>query len=319
MTDTATTDTAAIAADAATGGRDPMRGVIVPILTPLSPNREVDARSLRRLVNYLLDNGVRGIWAAGTTGEFAALGDSERRLIIETVADEVGGRVPVIGNVSAGSTAAAIGAAHAVRGMPLDGIAATPPFFYTHSQEELLDHYRAIAEAGEQPLWVYNIPSMVKLTVDAATTVQLADEGTVVGIKDSSDAGEAFAELVMRCRVRGIDPYRFVGTTWRNSMAGIEAHGVIPSIANLSPASTAGEWEEGQRGDREAVLHHHATTLRAARVTDLGTGLSGRFAALKTALKLLGIIDHDTLTAPMRPLTDEQKAQVPALLKKIGL
>ena len=314
MTDTATAEASAPPRD-----RDPIRGVMVPILTPLTPDVEVDVRSLRRLVNYLLDNGVHGIWAAGTTGEFAALDEPARRLVIETVADEVAGRVPVIGNVSAMSTAAAAGAARELRGMPLAGIAATPPFFYTHSQEELLDHFRIVAEAGEQPLWVYNIPSMVKLTVDAATTVQLAREGTVAGIKDSSDAGEAFAELVMRCRLRGIDPYRFVGTTWRTSMAGIGAHGVIPSIANLSPASAAGEWEEGERGDQEALLRHHATTLRAARVTDLGTGLSGRFAALKTALKLLGVIDHDTLTAPMRPLTDEQRAPLPALLNKIGL
>ena len=319
MTNTATTQTAATETSAAPGDRDPIRGVMVPIVTPLTPAGEVDAGSLRRLVNYLLDNGVHGIWAAGTTGEFAALGERARRQVIETVADQVAGRVPVIGNVSAASTAAAIGAARAVRGMPLAGIAATPPFFYTHSQEELLDHFRAIAEAGGQPLWVYNIPSMVKLTVDAATTVQLADEGTVVGIKDSSDAGEAFAELVMRCRMRDIDPYRFVGTTWRTSMAGIGAHGVIPSIANLSPASVSGEWEEGERCNQDAALRHHATTLGAVRITDLGSGLSGRFAALKTALKLLGVIDHDTLTAPMRPLTDEQKASIPDLLNKIGL
>ena len=319
MTDTATTGPDIAETSTTPRARDPIRGVMVPILTPLTPDGSVDAGSLRRLVDYLLDNGVHGIWAAGTTGEFAALGEPARRLVIETVADQVAGRVPVIGNVSAASTAAAAVAAREVRGMPLDGIAATPPFFYTHSQEELLDHFRAIAEAGEQPLWVYNIPSMVKLTVDAATTVRLAAEGTVAGIKDSSDAGEAFAELVMRCRVRNIDPYRFIGTTWRSSMAGIGAHGVIPSIANLSPASVSGEWEQGERGARDAVLRHHATTRCAGRVTDVGAGLSGRFAAMKTALKLLGVIDHDTLTAPMRPLTDEQKASIPELLKKTGL
>jgi 4-hydroxy-tetrahydrodipicolinate synthase len=319
MNDTATTPVSAANSGATLADRDPIRGVMVPILTPLTPQHEVDTASLRRLVNYLIDNGVHGIWAAGTTGEFAALDEPARRLVIETVADEVAGRVPVIGNVSAASTAAAACAARDVRGMPLVGIAATPPFFYTHTQEELLDHFRAIADAGEQPLWVYNIPPMVKLIVDAATTVQLADEGTVAGIKDSSSAGEAFAELVMRCRMRGIDPYRFVGTTWRNTMPGIGAHGVVPSIANLTPASVAGEWEEGERGDSEATLRHHATTMRAARIADLGSGQAGHFGALKTALKLLGVIDHDTLSAPMRALTDEQKAQIPELLKKLGL
>ena len=299
-------------------GRCAIRGVIVPIVTPLTPAGTVDSESLRRLVNFLLDNGVHGIWAAGTTGEFAALSEPARRLVIETVADEVAGRTPVIGNISAPATLAAIDAAREVHGMPLDGVAATPPYYYTHSQDELIDHFRAIAEACEQPLWVYDIPSMVKLSVAPATFVRLAAEGTVAGIKDSSGTGEAFAELVMRCRMQNIDPYRVVGTTWRNTMTGIGAHGVVPSIANITPASVAGEWEAGERGDGEAVLRHHATTLDAARITALGTGLSGSFGALKAALKLLGVIDHDTLTAPMRPLTEEQKARIPALLKKLG-
>ena len=301
-----------------TGAGAALRGVIVPILTPLTPDGAVDTGSLRRLVNFLLDNGAHGIWAAGTTGEFAALSASACRLVIETVADEVAGRAPVIGNISAPATAAAIEAAREVRGIPLDGIAATPPYYYTHTQDEMVDHFRAIADAGEQPLWVYNIPSMVKLTVEPATIVQLAAEGTVAGVKDSSGAGEAFAELVMRCRTRAIDPYRFIGTTWRSSMAGIGAHGVIPGVANLAPRSVAGEWEAGQCGDQEAILRHHATTLHGARAMALGSGQSGSFAGLKAALKLLGVIDHDTLTAPMRPLTDEQKAHLPAILKKLG-
>ena len=314
MTDTATTETRAAPRD-----RDPIRGVMVPILTPLTPAGEVDTASLRRLVNYLLDNGVHGIWAAGTTGEFAALREPARRLVIETVADEVAGRVPVVGNISAPATAAAIDAARDVRGMPLDGVAATPPYYYTHSQEELLDHFRAIAEACAQPLWVYDIPSMVKLSVAPATFVRLAAEGTVAGVKDSSGTGEAFAEMVMRCRMQHVDPYRFLGTTWRSTMTGIGAHGVVPSLANLAPASVAGEWEAGERGDGEAALRHHGNSLAAARLTTLGSGQSGSFAGLKAALTLLGVIDHDTLTAPMRPLTDDQKALIPDLLKTIGL
>ena len=76
-------------------GNDMIRGVIVPIMTPFTPDEKVDTSSLRRLVNYLIDNGVHGIWAAGTTGEFATQPDDQRLVAIETVVDEVGGRVPV--------------------------------------------------------------------------------------------------------------------------------------------------------------------------------------------------------------------------------
>ena len=84
------------------------KGVVVPTVTPLTPDERVDTASLRRLVNYLIDEGVHGIWAAGTTGEFAALRDDQRLLAIEKTAEEVNGRVPVIGNVSAAGTQTAI-------------------------------------------------------------------------------------------------------------------------------------------------------------------------------------------------------------------
>ena len=81
-----------------------IRGVIVPILTPLNPDETVDTSSMRRLVNYLIGNGAHGIWVSGTTGEFANLSNQQRLISVETVVDEVAGRVPIIGNVSGPST-----------------------------------------------------------------------------------------------------------------------------------------------------------------------------------------------------------------------
>ena len=299
-----------------------IRGVIVPILTPLTPGEAVDVASLRRLVNYLVDNGVHGIWAAGTTGEFAALDEGARRLVIETVVEEAAGRVPVIGNVSAPATRATSTAAKALRECPLAGIAATPPYYYNHSQAELVDHFHAIGEHSAHPLWVYNIPSTVKLTVEPDTIAGLAADGTVAGVKDSSGAGEAFAQLVMLCRHRQLDLYRFVGSVWRATMPGVGAHGVIPGVGNLVPRSLSAAWEAGERGDQETAGHHHGEVLKATRVTGLGRGggtQASSFSGLKSALKLLGIIEHDTVSAPLRPLSDEEKSQIPALLEQLGL
>ena len=296
-----------------------LHGVIVPILTPLTPGEAVDVRSLRRLVNYLVDNGVHGLWAAGTTGEFAALDEASRRLVIETVAEEAGGRVPVIGNVAAPATRAAGAAAAALQGCPLAGVAATPPFYHLHSQDELIDHFHAVEERSRHPLWVYNIPGTVGLTVEPDTIAALAADGTVVGVKDSSGAGEAFAQLVTLCRHRRLDLYRFIGTIWRVAMAGSGAHGVIPGVANLAPAGAAAAWEAGARGDEEAADRSLAEVLTAARVMQLGRGGGASVAGLKSALKLLGIIEHDTASAPMRPLSDEEKSRLPPLLAQLGL
>lgn len=299
------------------------KGVVVPIVTPLTPQESVDVTSLRRLVNYLIDNGVHGIWAAGTTGEFAALRDDQRLLVIETVVNEARGRIPVVGNVSAAGTRTAIEIASALRQSGVDGIAATPPYYYHYSQEELLNHYRSIHEASSIPLWVYNIPSTAKLTVEAGTIAQLAAEGTVVGIKDSSGAGEDLAQLVVLCRQRGIQMCRLLGSIYRVAMTrSIGAHGVVPGIANLAAASMSRAWEAADSGDEQTAdgyFSEVSSLLKVLRLTQAGAVHSSTISGLKSALKIMGIIDHDSVTQPLRSLSQEEKDQIPPLLQAAGL
>ena len=132
-----------------------IRGVIVPIITPLTPEYEVDKWSLKSLVGYLLDNGCHGIWAAGTTGEFATLTYDQRISVVETIVDEVAGRVPVIANVSEPGTDNTVSLALAMQDLPLDGIAATPPYYYPCAQDELLNHYRHIHSRVGIPLCMH--------------------------------------------------------------------------------------------------------------------------------------------------------------------
>lgn len=300
-----------------------IRGVIVPILTPLHSDETVDIESLRRLTRHLLDSGVHGIWAAGTTGEFPGLSDKERLVSIETVVDEVAGRVPVIGNISGVSTRHAVELALSVEESGLDGIAATPPFYYPHAQDELLDHYRHISDKTGQPLWVYNFPQMVKTAVAPGTLAALASAGTVVGVKDSSGSGEPLAELNVLCDQGDIDLLRFLGTVFRVATAGaVGAHGVIPSIANLVPRIATRAWEAGEAGDLEAMRECNAQLLVATKISRLANGGGPNAATLsgmKSALKMLGVIDQDTVTRPLRPLSDEEKQQIPAILKELAL
>ena len=300
-----------------------IRGVIVPILTPLKPDMSVDTVSLRRLVNYLLGNGVHGIWASGTTGEFAALSEKERLTIIETVVDEVAGRVPVIGNISGPSTQLSVDMALAVQESGLDGMAATPPYYYSNAQDELLDHYRYIHDRGGSPLWVYNIPQTVKTAVAPGTVAKLASEGAVVGIKDSSGAGELLAELNILCDLGDIKLLRFVGTVFRATIAGsLGAHGVIPAIGNLVPATVSKAWEAGESGDDQTARECNSKLIAATKIRSLAKGGGTDAASLsgmKSALKIMGILDHDTVSRPLRPLTEDEKQRIPAILQELGL
>ena len=300
-----------------------IKGVIVPILTPLTPDERVDTVSLRRLVNYLIDNYVHGIWAGGTTGEFAALTEDQRIVSIETTVEEVAGRVPVIGNVSAPGTQLAVNLALSVRESGLSGVAATPPYYYPCAQDEIADHYRYIRERVGLPLWLYNIPGMVKTAVEPATIAQLAGEGSIVGVKDSSGAGELLAQLNVLCRQGEIELYRFLGTTYRiTSTRAVGAHGVIPSIANLAPAIVARAWEAGEAGDTDRIQEYNAKLMAADQIQRLATSGSfdaSRFSGMKSALKLMDVLDHDTVSRPFRPLTEEEKRPIPGILKELGL
>ena len=299
------------------------KGVIIPILTPINPDETVDVPSLRRLVNYLIDNGVHGIWASGTTGEFAALPDRQRVITIETVVDEVAGRVPVIGNVSGAATQVSIELALAVQEAGLDGMAVTPPYYYPNAQDEMLDHYRYMSDRIGSPLWVYNIPQTVKTAVDPGTVATLASEGTVVGVKDSSGAGELLAQLNVLCEQGDIDLKRFLGTVFRiTSTAGVGVHGVIPGIGNLVPGISAKAWEAGMAGDTATAREMNAKLLVAQKIGGLAKGggpNAASFSGMKSALKIMGVIDHDNVTRPMRPLTDEEKQGIPAILDDLGL
>src|SRR3977135_3419134 len=134
-----------------------LQGIFVPMLTPLTADERVDEAPLRRLVDFLVGAGVHGIWAMGTTGEFAAFPEAERARAIEATVSQVAGRVPVIANVGDSSTGLALRHARQAVAGGADALALTPPHYYLHSMDEMLMHFRALKEAfPDLPLHIYN-------------------------------------------------------------------------------------------------------------------------------------------------------------------
>lgn len=300
-----------------------LNGVVVPILTPLTPEEKLDAPSLRRLVQYLIENRVHGIWAAGTTGEFASLPNDQRIQLFDIIVDEVAGRLPIIANISAASTQLTVEFGTAVQKMRLDGVAATPPYYYPCSQMEILEHFRYIRQQVELPLWVYNIPSTVKTVVNPETITQLAAEGTVVGVKDSSGAGESLAQLNVLLDRNRVPLYRFLGSMYRTAIArDIGAHGIISGISNFVPGIIVDLWNLSGTGNQDAIRNLQEKLIVATKIQNLikTASINGAsFAGYKAALAFMGIIDHDTVTRPFRSLTEEEREPIPSILAELGL
>ncbi len=287
------------------------------MLTPLHADERVDEASLRRLVDFLVGAGVHGIWAMGTTGEFAALTEAERARGVAATVDQVGGRVPVIANIGDSSTMLALRhAGHAVEA-GADALALTPPHYYPHSMDEMLTHFRALKAAfPDLPLLIYNIPQTVKVKMSLATTLQLAREGTVQGIKDSQNDLRWFRSLAHAIQADGLeDQFRlFLGTRILIDAAFvIGAHGAIPATSNVAPAAAAETWEAAVRGDFPLAGRAQAVVMGYEDLADVARGGSAEaasFASMKLTLREWGVIANARLTLPLRSFGDDEVVEL---------
>lgn len=297
-------------------------GIVPPILTPFSPDGRVDLISLAKLTRWLMGQGVHGIWACGTTGEFASLDGDEREDVIGTCVETVAERIPVVANISDCSTRLTIGHGKRAIAAGADAVAVTPPYYYSNSQDELLAHYRAVREAIDAPLFVYNIPQTVKVKVEAETVLTLAQDGTVVGMKDSQNDLDYDRTLLVNAAKRGIKVRVLLGTrALIDAAALIGAHGAIAGISNVAPRACVDAYTAGAEGAwaraREAQQLAMSVTGLARGVKSSGTAAS--LGALKAALKAMGVIAHSTLSAPLRSPTPEEEEKVAELVDELAL
>lgn len=299
-----------------------LHGILTPILTPLTEEDEVDHRSLHRLVTHLLDQGVHGIWATGTTGEFPCFTHAERESIVQTVVETVGGRVPVVVGIGDASTRLAIDNGLAAKRAGADAVALTPPYYYVNSQDELLEHFRVVRAAVDLPLLVYNIPQNVKARMEVPTVLTLASEGTVVGVKDSQNDLDWFRQVMTATNERGL-PFRgFLGTRILIDAGRIAgAHGAIPGVSNVVAADCVGTYEAAQRGDWAKADYHTRRTMDVQKIINLARGsqTASSFSGMKAILKAQGVLSTSRVRLPLRSASHDEEERIAQAVAAFGL
>lgn len=276
---------------------------------------------MRRLVELQIAHGVHGLWVLGTSGEFASLTRDERAAICTTAVEQTNGRVPVIVNVSEASTRGAIACARDAALAGADAIAATPPYYYPHSQDELLTHYRRLRTAVDLPLFLYNIPQTVKVPIALATAGQLAEEGTAAGIKDSQNDFEWFRQLTAFLAGSGIDFHAFAGTRSLIDAALLAgAAGAIPSIANAFPWLAVEAYDATVAGAFQRAADCERAIIRLEAIP-LARTVGSRNAALlgfqKTVLHDRGVISSPALAEPLRSFTTQERGELLQALRAV--
>ncbi|MFT2014462.1 dihydrodipicolinate synthase family protein [Streptomyces sp. 796.1] len=305
----------------------PLTGVVPPLCTPLTPTGDVDTRSLAALTRRLLDAGVHGLFALGSSGEAAYLTDAQRRTALETVVTTAAGRVPVLAGAIDMTTARVREHAASAAASGADAIVATAPFYTRTHPVEVADHFRRIRAGSQLPLFAYDIPASVHTKLTASVVLPLAVEGTLAGLKDSSGDAGALRRLLVEAREAGLAD-RFSVLTGSelvvdgDLLAGV--HGVVPGLGNVDPAgylrlyahARAGRWAEAAaEQDRLVALF----ALTDAGDPALMGGSSAGLGGFKAALHLLGVIDHPHTAAPQVPLDAAAVERVRKLLEGAGL
>ncbi|MBI3972041.1 MAG: dihydrodipicolinate synthase family protein [Chloroflexi bacterium] len=300
----------------------PYHGIVPPILTPIGLDGQVDLRSLFRLTRWLIREGVHGIWACGTTGEFPCFDVDEREHVIGTCVEAAGASIPVIANISDCSTRLVIEHGKRALRAGADAVAVTPPYYYSNSQDELLDLYRCVRDEIHAPLFIYNIPSTVKVRVEVDTIVTLAAEGTIAGIKDSQNDLDFARTLVQRVAQRGASLRIFLGTrSLIDAGLLIGAHGAIPGIANVVPRACVDAYEAAARGDWAAAAEAQQRVSESIRLTRIakGSAQAAAMGGMKAALKAIGVIAHSSVAAPLRSPSPEEEEQIVGLARELGM
>jgi 4-hydroxy-tetrahydrodipicolinate synthase len=300
-----------------------LRGIIPPVVTPLTETFEVDFPSFTRVINHLIAGGVHGLFFLGSTSEVTFHDEATRRAILEHAVRVVDGRLPVLAGVVDPGTDRVISHARAAAAIGVDAVVVTAPFYTRTSQAETLDHFRYVRAGVDIPVIAYDIPVCVHIKLERATIAALAREGAIAGLKDSSgDSGNfryVLADLadveeffVMTGGELDVDAALLMG-----------AHGCVPGLGNVDPGGYTRLWEAARRGDWAAAGREQARLCRLFEIIRPGLPRTSAGAAgvggFKTALRAMGIVSTNTMARPQRALNAAEAAEVELVLRSVGL
>lgn len=175
-------------------------GIIPAMMTPFDNNQKVDEVAIEKLLDYLINMGVHGVYLTGSTGEGLSMDIEERNDVVRKVCEYVDARITVIAHTGAISTQQSIALSHAAADAGVDAISAIPPFYYNFSQDEIIEHYKNIAESTALPLLVYNIPSTTGLNLSIKILEQLLGIKNIIGLKYTH------SDIFTLERIKNLDP-----------------------------------------------------------------------------------------------------------------
>lgn len=291
-----------------------LRGIIPPVVTPMTPGQDLDLPRLRSHIDHMLARGVHGIFVLGTTGEFYALDDAEKQAVTAAAVAHCRGRSPVYVGTGAETTREVIRLTRMAEKEGADGVSVITPYFIKPTQAELIAHFRAVAESTKLPVVLYNNPATCGgLSIEPETCARLAEVPNIIGVKDSSGDLQNTIEII-----RNTPRETFAVLNGRDTLilAALQfgAQGAIPASCNIAPDLCVGIYETFTKGDVEAARGLQSRLHPIRMAMPLGTGNS----AVKEAMALLGRPAGPS-RSPLAPFSDEKRQKLKQILESAGV
>ena len=301
----------------------PFSGVVPPVVTPDTPDHQLDVVSFERSINRLIEAGVDGLFFLGSSGEVVFATDERRDQIVREAVRIVDHRVPVLVGIIDTETERVLEHGRRALALGADALVATAPFYALGGPADVEEHFRILHQELDAPLFAYDIPVCVHTKLSWKMLARLGAEGVLAGVKDSSGDDVSFRYLVQENEKNGHPLTLLTGHEIVVDGALLSgADGSVPGLANVEPEGYVRMWKAAQEGNWAEVKREQDRLNEISHIFDVTTGLQGYGAgvgAFKCALNLMGIFDSDQMPRPVKPLDGQNREAVKQVLIANGL
>ena len=300
--------------------KTPLSGIIPPLVTPLVDNETLDVESLERLIEHLIAGGVHGLFVLGTTGEEQSLSYDVRKQMIRESCRINRGRLPLLACITDTSIVESIKLARVAADCGADGVVSAPPYYFATGQPELAQFYEELVPQLPLPVFLYNMPSHVKVSFAPDTVRRIAELDQVVGFKDSSANAVYFQSVMYKMQHRPdfamlVGPEEITG-----ECVLLGGDGGINGGANMFPELYVGMYNAARQRDIETVLKLQQYIMQiSTSIYTVGRHGSSYLKGLKCALSLLGIINDDFVASPFYKFEAPERQKIQQALDALPI
>lgn len=294
-----------------------LKGTIVAMITPFNSNDEVDQSGMRENINYLIDRGVEGILAAGTTGESATITHVEQRKMMDILVDEVNRRVKAVAGAGSNSSKESLSLVKYAESAGADAALVITPYYNKPQQHGLYEHYKMLTENTDIPIIVYNVPSRTGTDIHVETIGKVSQLDNIIGIKEANPDLDKVSQIHKKLDELGNrDDFSIISGNDNLTlpMMSMGCTGVISVVANVDPERMSQMVRFASDGDYDNALKLHDELYDLMKVLFVESNP----VPAKEALNMMGR-PAGHVRMPLAPLNDGSKEQLKKVLTDLKL